>query len=71
MNILKILILIGGFGFILYSIFFSGSSKSKFTSDLPKDKKKPFYKTAKGIVLLCLLILLVIFSVYLIASLLI
>lgn len=65
------LVLIGGIIFILYSIFFSGSSKSKFSSDLPKDKKVPFYKTKKGIVLLCLAISLIAFSVYLIASLLI
>ena len=63
------LILIAGIGFVLFSIFFKG--KTKFTSDLPKEKQKPFYKTKKGIVLLCLALLLVAFSVYLIVSLLI
>lgn len=66
---LKWLILITGLIFILYSIFFSSSNKSKFSSDLPKDGK-PFYKTKKGIFALCLILLLLVFSVYLLLSLL-
>lgn len=65
------LVFIGGLLFILYQIFFSGGNKSKFKSDLPDSEKKPFYKTTKGVVLFCLGLLLIAFSVYLILSLLI
>lgn len=61
------LILIGGIGFIIYTVFFGSGQKSKFKSDLPMDKVS-WYKTKKGVVIFCLGILLTLFSVYLIVS---
>lgn len=64
------IILIGGIAFIVYQIFFGSGQKSKFKSDLPTNKV-PWYKNKKGVVCFCLGILLILFSVYLILSLLI
>lgn len=39
MNFLYALIIIGGFGYILFQIFLSSGGKTKFRSDLPKTQE--------------------------------